>query len=67
MIFAMRKRGLFVKFAKIFERWNPNVVWICNPDSVNIRILNPIMYLSIVYIINVISALQMLIFKPFGL
>ena len=44
------------------------VVWICNPDNVNIRIYNPLCYklYDFAGIIDVISALQMLILKRFG-
>ena len=45
------------------------VVWICNPDNVNIRIYNPLCYklYDFAGIIDVISALQMLIFNRVGL
>ena len=46
-----------------------NVVWICNPDNVNIRIYNPLCYklYDFAGIIDVISALKMLIFNRVGL
>ena len=45
------------------------VVWICNPDNVNIWICNPLCYklYDFAGIIDVISALKMLIFNRVGL
>ena len=75
MCYAIKKLELMLRLSdyKFITISSPHqavikVVWICNPDNVNIRIYNPLCYklYDFAGIIDVISALQMLIFKRFG-